>query len=548
MSHHNSALALFAPGNSISPSTVGYEYDSRLPFMFNLIKGETDSKADARGMTYEQARLWGTVQKTRIRVLNDESFKVSDQAIQQFMLEFWIWDKHWPGLDFPGSYPTKIDLPNTMPQPSSSVVVKLQDTVSHLSTSSPVEHFPVILLTGDGETDRLRDEARAAILKIKGNSFVPFHGWDTKTADTFEGLPYYAIICTAVNGFQRFCGKGQEYFKVIRTHFYPVARIMYQRSRYGLMVIWIEAPTAEHAVLLNSNESAWRNFKECWAFLKSWSVMYRGKMAVDTVQYLKDWQAAVEVDLDNIELERPPIPQLRLSTRPEPVPIRHLHLTLTPFAELLFPMNTNKIICTSEEDLKDECKHRDLLSEGNKSQLVKSVADDGRYKRTTRENVNYWNTVLYADIEHLEGLIAEEREELEDCKKSANAASQVPLSINLEILATPSKHKLPQSETGIAKKLRLVPAAPKPDLADPALDHQTDLVESLTSEYGAASNVRAEESGYYLMFEDTLEGHETLDDRYEVIYDEIKEDKFFNNNVVDAILTSWREPEKGVLE
>ncbi|OWP02325.1 histone methyltransferase [Marssonina coronariae] len=502
MSHHNSALALFAPGNSISPSTVGYEYDSRLPFMFNLIKGETDSKADARGMTYEQARLWGTVQKTRIRVLNDESFKVSDQAIQQFMLEFWIWDKHWPGLDFPGSYPTKIDLPNTMPQPSSSVVVKLQDTVSHLSTSSPVEHFPVILLTGDGETDRLRDEARAAILKIKGNSFVPFHGWDTKT-----GLPYYAIICTAVNGFQRFCGKGQEYFKVIRTHFYPVARIMYQRSRYGLMVIWIEAPTAEHAVLLNSNESAWRNFKECWAFLKSWSVMYRGKMAVDTVQYLKDWQAAVEVDLDNIELERPPIPQLRLSTRPD-----------------------------------------------------------------------YWNTVLYADIEHLEGLIAEEREELEDCKKSANAASQVPLSINLEILATPSKHKLPQSETGIAKKLRLVPAAPKPDLADPALDHQTDLVESLTvaakcnrpgyivvgcsdsakvrgdtvsflqSEYGAASNVRAEESGYYLMFEDTLEGHETLDDRYEVIYDEIKEDKFFNNNVVDAILTSWREPEKGVLE
>ncbi|KAI9047566.1 hypothetical protein LZ554_008280 [Drepanopeziza brunnea f. sp. 'monogermtubi'] len=84
-----------------SPGIYFYEYDSRLPFMWNLAQGELESMTDGRGMTFEQANLWGSVRKTRDRVLTDERYRDSDQAIQQYILEYWVWGKHCQAFNLP---------------------------------------------------------------------------------------------------------------------------------------------------------------------------------------------------------------------------------------------------------------------------------------------------------------------------------------------------------------------------------------------------------------------------------------------------------------
>lgn len=123
-----------------------------------------------------------------------------------------------------------------------------------------------------------------------------------------SGLPQYALICTAINGFRAFCGRDQEYFKQVRTHFYPIARIMFQRARHGLMVIWMEAPTYEHTTMLNTNDEAWNTFRAGWAFFKSWCDTYAGREAENISSYLEDWKAGGRVALDEVELERPSCP------------------------------------------------------------------------------------------------------------------------------------------------------------------------------------------------------------------------------------------------
>ena len=65
---------------------------------------------------------------------------------------------------------------------------------------------------------------------------------------------------------------------------------MYQRARYGLMIIWVEATGWEQTVALNSNPELWEGFKTCWAFLKSWSDTAGAGDAVNVVTFLMRWK------------------------------------------------------------------------------------------------------------------------------------------------------------------------------------------------------------------------------------------------------------------
>ncbi|KAJ5037295.1 uncharacterized protein L3040_007472 [Drepanopeziza brunnea f. sp. 'multigermtubi'] len=75
-----------------------------------------------------------------------------------------------------------------------------------------------------------------------------------------------------------------------------------------------------------------------------------------------------------------------------------------------------------------------------------------------------------------------------------------------------------------------------------------DYVARLKAEYRSVPQAHADKSGYYLVFEDTVEGHVALSDCYEVIYDEVLRGVFFDKNVIDVKLFNWKKPEKEVLE
>ncbi|KAI9047567.1 hypothetical protein LZ554_008281 [Drepanopeziza brunnea f. sp. 'monogermtubi'] len=75
-----------------------------------------------------------------------------------------------------------------------------------------------------------------------------------------------------------------------------------------------------------------------------------------------------------------------------------------------------------------------------------------------------------------------------------------------------------------------------------------DYVARLKAEYRSVPQACADKSGYYLIFEDTVEGHVALGDCYEVIYDEVSRGAFFDENVIDVKLFNWKMPEKEALE
>jgi len=245
-------------------------------------------------------------------------------------------------VKFPGTYPIKVHVNEELPEPSSSGIFNVSEPYTKPSSSSCIRQLD----TQSPTEESIRDEVKAAILAHKGEGYVPFHGWDEKTgitrlflnitfrgaiwsllnlsqikADLHPGLPRYAMICTVKNGFRAFCGKEQEYFRQVRTHFYPFARIMYQRARHGLMVIWMEAPTHEHTVLLNTDEALWNNFKAGWAFFKRWCDTYAGCEAVNIAEYLAEWKAAGEALLEEVEIEPPSCP-----LPPDIVPVHEIDL------------------------------------------------------------------------------------------------------------------------------------------------------------------------------------------------------------------------------
>ncbi|KAG4430285.1 hypothetical protein IFR05_014232 [Cadophora sp. M221] len=313
----------------MAPSAYKYSYTSQLPFMFTLIAMVCKSQPGSNGFTEEQMQLWATVIENRCRVLQSSPYQGDDPAIQQYMLEMWTWNRYWPERPFPGSQPKKIEIEESgsMEYPSSiDIEPKCEpgnDMFTPPSSSPPNQHYPFnaeprmysrndtpnhphsptcsypVLQSPSKES--LYAECREAILQHKGADHTPYHGWDVET-----GLPRYSIICTASNGFLVFCGPRQEYFRVLKTHFFSTARIMYQRARTGLMIIWIEAPTYNHAIEFRTDKKMWNEFKSCWAFLKCWADAAGEGPADNIADFLQGWRPDTR-QFENLQLEFPPL-------------------------------------------------------------------------------------------------------------------------------------------------------------------------------------------------------------------------------------------------
>ncbi|KAL2063581.1 hypothetical protein VTL71DRAFT_5386 [Oculimacula yallundae] len=392
----------------MNSSAYKFSYTSQLPLMFTLVDKGRTPRTNSNDLTRKQRSLWNKIAENRERVLESNLHRNADPAIQEYMLELWTWSHYWPGREFPGSAPEKIEVeddvfsgdpdppifkleagpehtmnkfsyapssllsqhylfnaeakigpshdmfthPSISPPnhfytdenkpiytPSSlltkhhpfnteSVMERSHETFAHPSLSPPTRHYPTIQPTSE---DSLRAECREAILQNKGADYIPYHGWDEKTgkyismtalsrktlpllpqhsfktpSNTFiAGLPPYSIICLASNGFHAFCGPQQSYFLAIKSHFQPIARIMYQRARTGLMIIWIEAPKANHVFEFRTNLRLWNEFKACWAFLKCWADAAGGGGADSVSDFLMGWRG--EGVGEGVSLELPDV-------------------------------------------------------------------------------------------------------------------------------------------------------------------------------------------------------------------------------------------------
>ncbi|KAH7319174.1 hypothetical protein BKA65DRAFT_599281 [Rhexocercosporidium sp. MPI-PUGE-AT-0058] len=309
----------------MAPSTSNYSYTSQLPFMFTLVGMVCKSKPRDNGFTEEQTQLWATVIENRDRILQSSPHRDDDPTIQQYKLELWSWNRFWPERPFPGSKPKKIenedaDAEYTAPfdvdpkrksgndisthsHPSQSHPLSTESRINpgyHIFSHppSPTRSYPIIQPPSEAS---LYSECRNAILQHKGADHIPYHGWDVET-----GLPRYSIISTASNGFLVFCGPRQQYFRVLKAHFFSTARIMYQRARAGLMIIWIEAPTYNHAVEFRTNTKMWNEFKSCWAFLKCWAEAAGEGPADNIADFLQGWRPDVR-QFEELEMEFPPL-------------------------------------------------------------------------------------------------------------------------------------------------------------------------------------------------------------------------------------------------
>jgi hypothetical protein len=149
-------------------------------------------------------------------------------------------------------------------------------------------------------TPHLRDEARKVLFIKKGAHYAPRHGWDKAT-----GLPIYTILCFARNGFHAFCGEHQEYFNAVRQAF-PTFCIMFQRVQRGFMIIWVEARSIEQTVALDTDPEVWKEFKECWAFLKSWASQEGD--ARNVVMWMEHYAGDAQAQAEADKLLPPPQP------------------------------------------------------------------------------------------------------------------------------------------------------------------------------------------------------------------------------------------------
>jgi hypothetical protein len=73
---------------------------------------------------------------------------------------------------------------------------------------------------------------------------------------------------------------------------------MFQRVQRGFMIIWVEARSIEQTVALGADPEVWKEFKECWAFLKSWASQEGDARNVMTwmEHYTGDAHAQAEAD------------------------------------------------------------------------------------------------------------------------------------------------------------------------------------------------------------------------------------------------------------
>ncbi|KAG4439899.1 hypothetical protein IFR05_004623 [Cadophora sp. M221] len=141
-----------------------------------------------------------------------------------------------------------------------------------------------------------------------------------------------------------------------------------------------------------------------------------------------------------------------------------------------------------------------------------------------------------------------------------------------QFIAAPSKTKCPNMETeaSIAKKLRLNPEQiTNPDLAHervekdsvqddlinvgylflPCEDEQKirgDTLPSLKNEYRAfaVTDVRADKTGYFMVFEKTAKGDRDLKKCFELIDIEIDDKSFFDKNVMDVKISKRYDAEE----
>lgn len=140
----------------------------------------------------------------------------------------------------------------------------------------------------------LIDEYRRVMVLRKGISYVPKHGWDPDT-----GLPMYAIPCFLSNGIGKFLGPQSIFYNSLKPVF-PRLLIFVQKVSPIFLVLWIETKYPDGTDDLVTDPRLWKMYKECWAFLKSWTNQ-RG-LSVNVMTYLERYtgDAATEAEAESL--------------------------------------------------------------------------------------------------------------------------------------------------------------------------------------------------------------------------------------------------------
>ncbi|KAE9368447.1 hypothetical protein N431DRAFT_443887 [Stipitochalara longipes BDJ] len=241
-------------------------------------------------------------------------------AVGQHRLEAELWAHFWDENDFPGQYPIMIADETeaaTIPQsPATSTKIIPQPYGHSASTSKqmapqsrrnsdlhqkPIPCGPAALnkfssrqLSDERPTfsgnptatyvvsEFQKTKAWEAILNHKGKDYAPRYGWDE------QGLPNYTILCFIGNGFDLLYGSDRKQFLKPVYDAFPKFFIVYQRVRRGFMILWLEAKARYLAAMLAGSGELWGEFKQCWAFLKSWASQKGAP--VDIATYLKRYK------------------------------------------------------------------------------------------------------------------------------------------------------------------------------------------------------------------------------------------------------------------
>lgn len=146
---------------------------------------------------------------------------------------------------------------------------------------------------------------REDIIAAKGADYVPMWGW-TGTGH----LPKYTCLITAEQSYSALVGAGQHRNNLNEIHrLYPGVKILYRTLRNRSLVVWLECWDDAAAFRLNTDETRWRIFCQCYNFMFAWT--RQTGVAMDIVDFYDQYLGTPAADRDQQALIRPgpPVPR-----------------------------------------------------------------------------------------------------------------------------------------------------------------------------------------------------------------------------------------------
>jgi hypothetical protein len=77
--------------NNVNMDQYTLTYESKLPFMFELIGSQSQTRSGEHGMTDLQAELWRVVWEKKVEINSDMKHRQTPTVVRQFYLEVEVW-------------------------------------------------------------------------------------------------------------------------------------------------------------------------------------------------------------------------------------------------------------------------------------------------------------------------------------------------------------------------------------------------------------------------------------------------------------------------